>query len=700
MIRWIPYTFIRIAIFFISGILLGIYYPMAIGQNIATILLITLLVAYLIAYVVFRFLNKPLFNLGCIGLPAVFLAGYVHLLIQTDSRNPDHLIKITEPVQYYRAIVTKYAEEKERSWKTEAKVTEVFTDTWQHSSGKVVLYLSKDAFEAPFQYGDVLLIKGHPVPVEPPSNPGEFDYKRFLTFRNIYHQHFLKGEDVKTLGNDPPSEIMSLAIRARVWADRTLKQFVQGEREQAIATALVLGVTDGLDNELLNAYAATGAMHVLAVSGLHISIIYMILLWLLKPLQKVRAGPWILAVLSLVVLWAYAFVTGLSPSVLRAVTMFSFIAVARPARQSTNIYNTLAASAFCLLLFDPYLIMSVGFQLSYLAVLGIVYLTPRFYSVWEAQSYLADQVWKITCVSIAAQVATFSLGLLYFHQFPNYFLLSNLLVIPGSFMILVLGIVVLATSFISSLASVLGFLLTWTIKALNYVVFTVEAFPFSLVENIYITVFQCWLLMALIVAFVLLQEYKHFNYTIAAFVIAVLFTGFQWQHFSEKINIRKITIYNVNGHSAIDLIDCGQTYFLTDSVLLHDRERLRFHVRPNRLESGVGVIHTDEPLPFVKEFQGGKVIAWKDRVIVHVLEKDFLLPEKIRPDWIVIGNNAVYDISVINGLATQAKKIILDSSNSYFYTERILNESSALNLDIYSVRHRGAFDVMIPEADS
>ena len=153
--------------------------------------------------------------------------------------------------------------------------------------------------------------------------------------------------------------------------------------------------------------------------------------------------------------------------------------------------------------------MSVAFQLSYLAVLGIVYLQPGIYNLWESTSRFWDEVWKITCVSIAAQLATFSLGLLYFHQFPNYFLISNLLVIPISFAVLILGLVVLLVSFIGPLASFCGWLLLWTIKALNAVVFTVESFPYSLIDHVYIDTLQSWLLMIAIICCVLLFQFLY-----------------------------------------------------------------------------------------------------------------------------------------------------------------------------------------------
>lgn len=690
MIRWIPYVFVRITLFFLGGIFLGVCFPESIPQPLAIGLLASLVLIYIFLF--FLFSNTKLFfNPGAIGLIAVFLAGYTHLSLQTASSHPDHLLTVSEPITVYKAVITRYTEEKQRSWKVEANVLEIYAGQWRNNTGKIVLYFSKEDFPSPYVYGDVLLIRGSPRIVQPPSNPGEFDYKRFLSFRNIYHQHFLRTGDVQRIKNEPPSTVMMYAIKARIWADQTLRKFVQGEREQAIASALVLGVTDGLDNELLTAYAATGAMHVLAVSGLHITIVYMILAWLMKPVLRLKSGPWILASVSLFVLWGYAFITGLSPSVLRAVTMFSFIALARPTGQSTNIYNTLAASAFCLLLVDPFLIMSVGFQLSYLAVLGIVYLQTPLYNLWEPRNWLLDETWKITCVSIAAQIATFALGLLYFHQFPNYFLLSNLLVIPGSFLVLIVGILVLVVNFFSLLAGFLGLILTWLIKALNVVVFTVEAFPFSLIEDIHITATGCWLLMGGIACLLLLVQYKRFSFGIGMFIFALLFVAVQWRHFQREVNVQKLTVYNIQGHSAIDLTDRGQGYFLTDSVLLHASDKLRFHIRPNRLACGVSRIFAGKEQPFIRHLSGGDLIRWQSHTLLHITGKNFALPETIHPEWIVIGNDAAIDYEALADRKLPFR-IILDSSNSYFYCTRFMEEAKNKNLKVHSVKQEGAFE--------
>src|SRR5687768_2426536 len=181
MIRWIPYTFVRIVLFFIGGILLGVYKPDVFPETPARWLLVSLVIVYLFIYGVASFSKTSFFNLGIIGLPAVFLAGYVHLLAQTDSRQNNHILAEEKPIRYYLAVINRYAEEKDRSWKTEARVLEVLTDTWNAKEGKVIFYFSKQAFTTPYRYGDVLLIRGSPDRVSPPKNPGEFDYRRFLS---------------------------------------------------------------------------------------------------------------------------------------------------------------------------------------------------------------------------------------------------------------------------------------------------------------------------------------------------------------------------------------------------------------------------------------------------------------------------------------------------------------------------------------
>lgn len=276
---------VRVTIFYVAGV--------ACAVNYACVVPLWLLVAITCLYLIIRS--------GYIGFLAIFLFGF--------ARVGYHTVHKPLPLnsEYYQVTLTRYAEERQKSWRVEA--------------GDILLYFSKEDFKEPFHYGDVLIIRGSPSLIKPPSNPGEFDIQEHFYYRNIYYQHYITKGNAFLIDHDQGNPLISSAIKVRLWSDQQLKKYVHGDREQATASALVLGVTDGLDNDLLQAYSQTGAMHVLAVSGLHVSIIYWIILLIGKPLEKLKSGKAILAVGSVILLWIYAFVTGWSPSVLRAVMM-------------------------------------------------------------------------------------------------------------------------------------------------------------------------------------------------------------------------------------------------------------------------------------------------------------------------------------------------------------------------------------------
>jgi competence protein ComEC len=692
--RWIPYTFLRITFFFLAGIVIAIYFPNVIPVRLAVPAIITLLIVYVALFVCRKWVALPMYVFALTAFPGIFLSGYVHLHYQTENLSDLHFSKEKNSVTEYVITITGYPEEKDRSWKVAGEISTIKAHKYKPATGKVLLYFTKTDFLKSFRYGDKLLIRGAPQEVPPPGNPGEFNYKQFLAFKNIYHQQFPRKRDVQYIGNDPPSLIKFHAIKARDWAKGVLYEFVSGDDERGIAAALVLGVTDGLDNELLNAYAATGAMHVLAVSGLHISIIYIIILWLLSPLNKKRYGKWIIAGVSLIVLWAYAFVTGLSPSVLRAVTMFTFMAVATATSRNTNIYNTLAASAFCLLMYDPFLIMSVGFQLSYIAVVGIVYLQPYLYQLWEPRGWLLHNIWKITCVSLAAQVATFAMGMLYFHQFPNYFLVSNLLVIPASFGVLIFGLLLLAVSFITVAAKVIGFLLMLNIKLMNFFVVMVELLPYSLVENIHISTPQCWLLMFAILFFILMMQFRNYPYFLAGVLCMGVFSVLQWHHYVERRGTSKIAVYKVPGHSAIDFFTETKAYFISDSALYDDLNKIRFHIRPNRLLSGVDDVFHGPDFNFTMSINGGRTMVWRNKRILHITARDFHLPGDFDPHVVVVANNAIDDLTRLTDTFKNSV-FVFDSSNSFYYVKKKIGEAQKLKVTVHSVLHEGAFEMSL-----
>ncbi len=683
MFAWIPYAFVRFVLFFTAGILTGIWFPCLITFHQA--LGVTLFSAGVFLLLVFTKRINP----GFAGLLMLYSAGWLNVLVHNEALQQNHLKNFAHNCKRYEIVITSPAEEKENSWKHTAQVKFIYDGReWKNVSGKILLYFRKSSFNTPFSYGDHLVINGSPQELKPPMNPGEFNYKQFLSFRNIFHQDFVNDpKDVIETGNHPPNLIYKTAYRIRESAKEILNRHLPEPRQRAVAYALLLGVTDALDNELSHAYAAAGAMHVLAVSGLHVGIIYGLILLLLRRLTRTTGGKWVLAFLSIVVLWMYAVITGLSPSVLRAVTMFSFIALARPMEHRTNIYNILAASAFLLLAFNPFLIMSVGFQLSYMAVLGIVFLYPLLYYSWDAPGWLGDKIWQITCVSIAAQTGTFVLGLLYFHQFPVYFLVSNLFVIPGATLILISGLVLFISSGLPLVADFIGFVLRMLISTLNTVVTTVERFPLALIEPVYISTLQSWMILILVLSLMLFFMKKNLKWLAVMCLSAFAFGALQWIHFSEKIKPVHLTVYHVPGHHAIEITKGGQSYFYADSSLQADVRKISFHIKPNRIQSAVAAtkFYSLDELEHVSPWF---VVTFHHIKILYVLRSSSVLPQGFF-DYVILGKDASYNPKLPESLSFG--KIILDSTLQGTALYRFEQTAQKYGWNVHAVIRQGAF---------
>lgn len=691
MLYWIPYAFVRITVFFTAGIISGLFLPHLLPTYLAWSALLTLVTLYFVVFFFNRWKRRAIWNPGLAGLLAITVAGFLTVEIRREENDPHHLSKYPS-AKFIECIIDRQGQEKERNWKEVAVVSRIRDGAaWRNCSGRILLYFPKDEFKERFLYGDKLLIRVTPQPVPEPYNPGQFNYKAFLANKNIHHQGFPRGKDVAVIGHEPPSYLIARSIALRRWAEKQLKLAVPEKQEQAIALALVLGITEGLDNEMMGAYAATGAMHVLSVSGLHVGILYLVLMFFLKPVQRLRNGRWIVAVASLLVLWVYACVTGLSPSVLRAVTMFSFMVIGRALDRTTNIYNVVAASAFLLLVVDPFLITSAGFQLSYLAVVGIVYLQPLLYNLWEPRYRFVDEVWKVTSVSISAQLATFALGMLYFHQFPNYFLLSNLFVLPLGFAVLVGGLAVLAFSFWNALAAVAGILLQWVIRLLNFLIFFTESLPYSVTGNIHITSFHCVVLMTGVVSIVLFLQHRRLWLLWTSSTCCLAYAAASWAFYVADVAPARLSVYRVPRVSAFDLMQEGRGYHSCEG----DSNALSFHVQPNRSMREIRRLQPVQGAAFCKTLTFGKLMVWNGKSILQITSApEGSFGTHVQVDYFIISGNAfrTYEQLPAN---IKAGTTIIDSGNSFSVADSLLKEFVRRNIPVHSVWHHGAFDKII-----
>ncbi|MEP6596385.1 MAG: ComEC/Rec2 family competence protein, partial [Ginsengibacter sp.] len=446
---WKKAPFLRLLLPLIAGILLQWYFQYEWIQ------IIFAGCGFTLAFILFQLLPLSLrFKLqvlqGVILNLILIVVGLI-LTYQKDIRHQqDWFGNLYHDSGYLAVTINEPLLEKTKSYKAESIVNSVIeNDSAKSCKGKLLLYFEKDTAVSNLKYGDKILISKKLQLIKNSGNPGAFNYQRYSAFQQIFHQIYLKKSDWILLGEKNVNAFNQFMYTTRDYILKILQKNIKGEHELGIAEALLIGYKADLDTDLVQAYSNTGVVHIIAISGLHLGLIYFMLLWIFNQIPFLKRSKILKAIFILLSLWLFALLTGASASVLRSAVMFSCIVAGESFGKKSSIYNSLAASAFLLLCYNPYFLWDVGFQLSYLAVVGIVIFQKHIYNWIYIKNKWIDKVWKLLAISLAAQVFTFPVCLYYFHQFPNLFLLSNLIAVPLSSLILFAEIflVAFATSF-------------------------------------------------------------------------------------------------------------------------------------------------------------------------------------------------------------------------------------------------------------
>lgn len=698
MWKWAPYPFLRITPALITGILIGYYKDLSLPLwTYAGLFIVYLLIVFIPPR---RYLVYTRLPAGIVGLLLIGLLGAQLIIEKQDKHHSLHLSKVEEPFQYYLATVSEPPQRRGEIFRTVISAQALIqTDSLHHITntqkviGQIMLYQPlEDSLQLP-AYGDMLMIRGMPDSVSPPSNPHMFDYRQYLASKNVYLQQYVAAKDWTVYKHQNSQSPAAFAYALREKSTEILLKSLPDISEAAIALALTIGVKDYLDDEISESYAATGAMHVLAVSGLHVGIIYLVLSFLLTPLSYLPFGSWLKAGICIALLWFYALLAGWSPSVLRAAVMFTTIIIAQAWRRQSNIFNTLAVSAFILLCTNPLLIFSVGFQLSYLAVAGIVYLQPKIDRWCYFKHWLPDKIWGLTAVSMAAQLATFPISLYYFHQFPLYFWLSNLFVIPAAFIILSLGLLTIATGLITlSLAQYPGWLLGHIIGLVNKGIASIQHLPMSTWQNISLDTTQMLLVYGCIICLLLLLHYRRLSYLFWMFSCNLLFAGVSFAHFHHQNQQKSITFYQINQQSNIDFTHGTQNYHWGEM-----NDKTMYNVSPNHLQAGLYTLFIpptqQEELPLAMHKTANmRISVWHGKKIVFVeapFEQANVFSNKVKIDVLVISKNAVKDLKAVCA-NFDFTLLVIDSSNHRTHAQKLADEASELHIACHAVPQQGA----------
>ncbi|RZK26129.1 MAG: ComEC family competence protein, partial [Flavobacterium sp.] len=503
MLRYSDIIFIRLSIPFILGIVLALIFPIHYTKvicflfTILSLLLLIIIDLFYISLKGYRFKSIT----GSIIAGLCFFSGGLVTSLNNLKMHKNHFSNENAP--FLRIVVDDEPVLRNEYLRFKATINAVIHKDRKPLSAKgrisILLKIDDKNIKLP-EYGSELIINAVYSLVEPPFNPGEFDFQYWLAMQNIQYQALTSNKDIIITEKNKGNIFVKYAIEIRQRQLDIYRKYIKDIDAYSVAATLILGYRADLSKEIIANFSKTGTIHALSVSGAHVAIIYFFLDHLLFYFNRKKILRIFKVILICLILWGYALLTGFSPSVLRAVIMLTVFIIARSFSKNTNSYNILSFSALILLIYNPFFITDVGFQLSYFAVFGLLYVHPLIYNMWYIEHVNLNKLWNVVAFSLAAQLITFPLSIYYFHQFPLFFLLGNLFILLPVNIMMALG----TLGLIPGLEFMLS-LLEWTIIFTNSGLKLISELPYASVHGIFIDKIQ-------MTALLLLMIYRHIRY--------------------------------------------------------------------------------------------------------------------------------------------------------------------------------------------
>jgi len=663
--KLLNFLIIKLTICLIAGILIGYYFPVP-----WNIICIIVLGGILLLGIVFLIVHSKVKQSPFFGLLICFLVIAIGVLSIAFHAQKNHL-------QHYSCQLTDedaeklqirvYKKLKPNSYYSKflAKVVGINS----HKVNGVVLVNVDSTVQVAID--DVFHVVGQLQEIKKPMNPHQFDFKSYMMKQQVYHQVFLNNTNTLLLASE--NTIYGSAADIRNKINHTLSQYSISKENLSIINALLLGQRQDVSRDTYKSFTKSGAVHILAISGLHIGLLLLMLSVLFKPLSYFKHGKKIVAIIIILLLWMYAFVVGMSASVVRAVTMFSLVTIAIYSNRITNTYNTLVISAFLLLLCNPYYVFDVGFQLSYSAVFAIVWIKPLFDSLWTPKSYLTRKFWDVFSVTLAAQFGILPLSLFYFHQFPGLFFVSNIVIIPLLGILLGIGIITLIFAYFGWVPEVLLFVFNEGISLLNnFVAFIAdkEGFIFTKIPFNALNLLTTYLFV-----FSVVLLWKHFNYKRVVFVL------------SSVLCVQLVFMYNKLNTQTEEFIVFNQY----KATLIGHKKGNELHYASKNITylHSLDNYMVNEFVEKVKHDSLQNVYMFKDKKVLVIDDKTIYITS-FKPDIVLLTNSPKLNLNRL--ITTKSPKLIVVDNNNYkSYVARWKATCLKSGVPFHSVREDGAF---------
>lgn len=672
--KFINFAVVRFSAFLGLGILIAHFFP-------TTTFLLKYLLALLFGVaVLWLWARKQLIQNVYFGIAAYlcfFTIGYFNYQIRLQQFQPHHYSHYTSEnkAELLQLKIKQNLKPDNFSLKYFAEVNAI---NGVPAHGKVLLNVSKDSIKESFSADEILLVYGIISEIPKPLNPYQFDYSKYMKSLGVYGQLRVSEKEIlkTSIGTQT---LMGIAQNFRTEIVEKLQKTKLKKDERAIIQALVLGEKKDIDKNLYSEYAAAGAVHILAVSGLHVGILYAILAFLFKPLSRLKYGIIFHSLLIVLLLWGFALLSGLSPSVTRAVTMFSFFAFAKLFNRETNSINTLFLSFLALLIFNPLWLFQVGFQLSYLAVFFIVWLLPIFYKIGYSKYWIVRKVWTIVAVTVSAQIGVLPLSLYYFHQFPGLFLLTNIVVLPFLTVLMCGGILIVILATLEILPDWLASSYNFLIEGLNGFIHWVAVQDEFLFKNIHFSTLKVvGAYMVINALALLLMKMKYRRLVVSLLAISGFITIYIYDEFRTSAN--QFVIFQKSKQTLIGRKNGKNLVVFKNGPVENISETypIKSYITAINIDT-----YSEEKLPQLFKYNHKNIL---------ILDSLGIYPKRKNIHTLLITNSPKVNLNrLIDSL--RPKQIVADGSNYFTYVKRWKKTCQLKKLPFSHTAKEGAFSL-------
>jgi competence protein ComEC len=598
--------------------------------------------------------------------------------------------RIIQEQKIWVVTVVEHPKKKEKS----VKVVASFKNQHFTKEEKAVLFFKRDSLSAQIKYGDVLLINTQLSPIEKPKNPNQFDYQIFMKRKGINFTGFVQETSWNKVAEKISNPVKSLSHNIQSQFSGMLFDAGLSGEEYSIAAAIILGNDETMEPELRATWTAAGVSHILCVSGMHVGIVFMIINYLLFPLNFSKRSQIIKSVVLLFIVWSYANITGLAPSVMRAGTMFTFVLFGNFLRRNTNVFHSLFTSCFILLIINPLLIFEMGFQFSYMAVFGIVLFQKPIYNLYKPKTKIVKYFWELASVSIAAQLSTSPIAIYYFGQFPNYFIIGNLIVIFLSFWVVLTGVAIMAFSFIPFVSQLIGYLLIYEIKVMNFTAKTVESLPYSTTDQISVSFLQIIIIYVMTGCFFYAFTKKNKKSFFYGLISLLIFYGLYLFDKIDCKNQKNITIYSVSKTIALNFNQNGKTILLSDSIRTKKDSRYQFSIKNHerKIRMHTEILNVKEDIENEHFLKKGSFLSFNGKTlyILSGAAKLHPLSKKMKIDYLYLTRNPRLTPDIVFKIF-DCDTVIVDENNGINLEREWAVYCNESNIYCYFLRLKGFY---------